>query len=341
MNARRSLPVTTRARYYAKRTGWLAQGLALRSLFRIAEGREHIPAEVLHEVRRAYRALMEQDLRNAADGVYPPGLLFDMPSRRRLPDFLADLPRSRERREKGGWNDLPEDIDVSDYPPYYRRNFHWQTDGWFSRRSARIYDLSVEVLFLGGADVMRRMAIPHVVREAQRRSGESLRVLDVATGTGRFLGQLARTLPTHRYTGLDLSPWYLQEARAQLSDVLHLSLLEGNAEDLPLRDGSFDVVTSIFLFHELPPRARGAVLDEIARVLVPGGVAILVDAVQLCDRPELEPVLESFHKSFHEPFFRSHIQEDLAERARGAGLEVEASEVWHVSRLVVARKPTR
>lgn len=339
MNALRPLPVTTRARYYAKRTGWLAQGLALRSMFRIAEGRELIPPEVVHEVRSAYRALLDQDLRNAAEGLYPSELLFDMPSRRRLPEFLADLPRSRTRREQGGWNDLPDDVDVSAYPPYYRRTFHWQTDGWFSRRSARIYDLSVEVLFLGGADVMRRMAIPHIVRETRRRGDSPLRVLDVATGTGRFLGQLARALPQHRYTGLDLSAWYLHEAREHLSAVPHLSLLEGNAEDVPLRDGTVDVATSIFLFHELPPRARGAVLDEMARVLEPGGLAILIDAVQLCDRPELEPVLDSFHKSFHEPFFRSHIEEDLADRARAAGLVVEASEVWHVSRLVVARKP--
>jgi ubiquinone/menaquinone biosynthesis C-methylase UbiE len=339
VNARATTHPTTRARYYAQRAAWLVQGLALSRLFGLIEGREQVDTRIVQRVRAGYRDLLERDLENAAAGLYPTELLTDMPSRRRLPRFLADLPRSRARRRDNGWNDLPDEVDLREYPPYYRRTFHWQTDGWFSRHSARIYDLSVEVLFLGGAAAMRRMALPHLVRETARRGGGPLRVLDVATGTGRFLGQIARTLPQHRYTGLDLSAWYLAEAREHLDHVEHLSLLEGDAEDMPLREHTADLVTSVFLFHELPPRARGAVLDEIARVLAPGGLAVLVDAVQLRDAPELEPVLDGFHQNFHEPFFRSWIEDDLEARVEAAGLVVEASETWHVSKVVAARKP--
>ncbi len=329
---------TTRARYYAQRMGWLAQGLALRGVLGLREQRRTIDPEVIRLVHARYRKLLERDLDNAARGVYPASLLTDMPSRRRLPRFLLDVPRSRRRRDARKWNDLPSDVDLSAYPPYYRRTFHWQSDGWFSRHSASIYDLSVEVLFLGAADAMRRQGIPPVVAEAARR-GPGLRVLDVACGTGRFLGQLARALPEARLTGLDLSAWYLHEAREQLGAVRHLSLVEHDAEQLPMRDGTHDVVTCIYLFHELPPRARQQVIDEMARVLVPGGLCVLVDAVQIVDEPTLEPVLDAFHQSFHEPFFRSYIEEDLAERARAAGLVVTSVEGWHVSKVVVARKP--
>jgi len=329
---------TVRARYYAQRLGWLAQGLALRGFIGIREARDAIPPHVVERVRTNYRALLERDLDNAARGLYPASLLTDMPSRRRLPRFLLDVPRSHRRRTARKWNDLPDDVDLSDYPPYYRRTFHWQTDGWFSKRSAAIYDLSVEVLFLGAADAMRRQAIPPIIAEA-RTTKAPLQVLDVACGTGRFLGQLAQALPDARYTGLDLSAWYLHEAREQLGAVRHLSLMENNAEHLPLRDGTYDVVTCVFLFHELPPRARAQVLSEIARVLRPGGLAVLVDAIQLADAPDLEPVLDAFHQSFHEPFFRSYIEDDLAERATAAGLRVGSVQAHHVSKVVVARKP--
>lgn len=331
----------TKARYYAQRAGWFAQGIALRTVLGILEPgeRPQIDAETLQRVRERYRELLARDVANAEQGLYPPSLLTDMPSRRRLVPFIADVPTYRARRARNGWNDLPDDVDVRQYPPYYRRTFHWQTDGWFSRKSAHIYDVSVEVLFLGSADVMRRQMIPHLTRETERRGGGPLRVLDVACGTGRFIGQMARALPQHRYTGLDLSAWYLHEARNELDHVEHLSLVEANAESMTLRDDAFDISTSIYLFHELPPRARLEVLRELARVTAPGGLVLLMDAVQLVDHPELEPVLDGFHNAFHEPFFRSWIEADLAELATQAGLEVVATETWHVSKIVVARVP--
>ena len=50
------------------------------------------------------------------------------------------------------------------YPAYYRRTFHWQTDGYFTEHSAEVYELGVELLFRGTADVMRRQIIPPVTR---------------------------------------------------------------------------------------------------------------------------------------------------------------------------------
>lgn len=336
-----SIHPVTRARYYAQRAGWLAQGVALRNLLGFMQGMEHpeLDDSLLQSARERYRSLMQRDIQNVQEGWYPASLLVDMPSRRRLLPFMADVGRSRARRQANRWNDLPADVDVSDYPHYYRRNFHWQTDGWFSRQSARIYDLSVEVLFLGSADVMRRQVIPHVVREAHRL-GRAPKVLDIACGTGRFVGQMAHALPEARYTALDLSAWYLQEARATLGHVEHLSLVESNAEEMPIRDGAFDITTSIYLFHELPPRARKAVLAEAARVTAPGGLVVLMDAVQLVDHPEYEPILDAFHGAFHEPFFRSWMEADLENLAREAGMEVVSTETWHVSKIVVARVPT-
>lgn len=42
------------------------------------------------------------------------------------------------------------------YPEYYQNDFHFQTDGWFSTRSARAYNMVTEMLFFGQQDAMQR-----------------------------------------------------------------------------------------------------------------------------------------------------------------------------------------
>ena len=51
--------------------------------------------------------------------------------------------------DDGVYNDNYLLGDVGRYPPYYLQNFHWQTDGWLSTRSARAYEYSTETLFSG------------------------------------------------------------------------------------------------------------------------------------------------------------------------------------------------
>jgi len=93
-------------------------------------------------------------------------------------------------------------------------------------------------------------------------------VLDVGTGTGVVAVTAARA--GARVTGLDLTPALLDEARknAHLAQV-DVTWQEGDAEDLPYPDASFDVVVSEF-GHMFAPRPAVAVA-ELRRVLRPGG----------------------------------------------------------------------
>ena len=62
----------------------------------------------------------------------------------------------------------------------------------------------------------------------------------------------------------NLSPTYLRKANQLLSQLPGElpQLLQANAEQLPYADETFDVATSIFLFHELPGKARQNVINE-------------------------------------------------------------------------------
>lgn len=123
----------------------------------------HPSDAAVREVRRRYEALLERALDNVESGYYPQKLLFQLPVAdyaKLLPRMLRDFPRAIRRAQSKNFRDLPGDVDLAAYPPYFRRNFHWQTDGYLSRRSAELYDVGVECLFLGMADVMRRQVIP-------------------------------------------------------------------------------------------------------------------------------------------------------------------------------------
>ena len=109
------------------------------------------------------------------------------------------------------WMDSPM------YPDYYLKTFHWQTDGWFSRRSAEVYEVSTETLFLGRQDAMQRTALVPLsewTRETRAApDGKGTKLLELACGTGRFLTFVRDNYPKMDVTGLDLSPFYLAEAR--------------------------------------------------------------------------------------------------------------------------------
>lgn len=293
-------------------------------------------------LKREYLALLERDLENAAAGVYPRELLFEFPLRDyawALPRLVAELPRMALRVQRGGFRELPDDVDESRFPAYFRRTFHWQSDGYLSRRSARLYDLSVEILFMGCADVMRRQLIPPVAALKIPPAKRPLRILDVGCGTGRALRQLARAVPGQQYFGVDLSPYYLEEARDVLADVPEVCLLAEDAEHLPFQDASFDVVTSCFLFHELPRSTRPRVLAEIFRVLRPGGLFVCEDSAQFAEAADLSEFLEAFARDMHEPFFHDYVRQDLAALTERAGFEVRTVERAWLAKVVTGIRP--
>ena len=308
---------------------------------------EPIPRELLMELRSSMSALEQLDWHEAEQGIYPKTQLFEAPWLEwasRYPLVWLDLPSTWQRRKARNIHDLPNDVDSEIYPDYYLQNFHHQTDGYLSDHSAELYDLQVEILFNGTAASMRRRVLAPLKRGLKRfqsRSSASLRVLDVATGTGRTLQQIRSALPKVELLGLDLSAAYLRQASRSLNSRNGelAQLVRGNAEQLPFADQSVQGITCVFLFHELPSSARQNVLDECWRVLEPGGVLVLADSVQMEDSPKFIPAMENFRRIFHEPYYRDYISDNIEARFQASGFEGIAAESHFMTRVWTAFKP--
>jgi ubiquinone/menaquinone biosynthesis C-methylase UbiE len=332
-----------RLAYRSQHWSFLLQATLLQEATRLMSRlpRPRLRGAEVRAVLRRRDELHARDLANVEAGLYPRELLFDIPVGRyvrALPRLLRDTPRVVRRKKAGAFRDIPT-VDKQRYPAYYRRTFHWQTDGYFSDHSAEVYELGVELLFRGTADVMRRQIIPPVTRAVQAAGGASrFRLLDVACGTGRTLHQLAVAHPDMQLYGIDLSPAYVRLARRRLAD-LEVALSVENAEALPFADAAFDAVTSVYLFHELPRNTRRAVAREMFRVVRPGGLVVLEDSAQPAESAEIASALRAFPTEFHEPFYDDYLEDDLAALLGEVGFAVESVEPHLVAKVVVARRP--
>ncbi len=340
---RHMLEPVVSAAYRAQQISLMTSAMALHQTVRlVSRSRIEFERQAVMELRRRYAELLRRDLENAREGLYPRSLLFQFPYTgyaRVLPTLLRELPRVLKRRSSQDYADLPPEADAERYPAYFRRNFHWQTDGYFSRYSASLYDAGVELLFMGTADVMRRQIIPPITQFLRDESPGRARLLDIACGTGRGLHQLAITHPQLRYYGVDISPYYVQQARELLSEFADVSLVVENAESLPFVSNHFDIVTSIYLFHELPKDVRRRVMREAYRVLRPGGLLVFKDSGQLSDSSDVAFFFERFAHDFHEPYYKGYLRDDLEGALAEVGFDVGRVETHLVSKLVVAKKP--
>ena len=133
---------------------------------------------------------------------------------------------------------------------------------------AKRYDL-LNHLLSGNIDKRWRRIVARRVRE--RLSSSSSRILDVACGTGDLSLTLFE-ITGAGVVGTDFCRPMLAIAAGKTSG--RVRLIEGDALDLPFRDGTFDAVTIAFGLRNLANVESG--LAELARVLKPGGwVAVL------------------------------------------------------------------
>jgi ubiquinone/menaquinone biosynthesis C-methylase UbiE len=238
-------------------------------------------------------------------------------------ESVAIFSRRNKQSSKGVFLDSKTSDDI--YPNYYLNDFHYQTDGWLSSDSAKQYEVSTETLFLGRQDAMQRQTLIPILRSGIQPDS----ILEVACGTGRFGTFTRDNFPTAEVTYSDLSPYYLEKAKdndkywisQRGEDAMEEAIgekkkpepatfVQANAEKLPFDDESFDVVTCVYLFHELPEEARTRAAAEMIRVLKPGGMIVLTDSNQLGDRPPMDDQMGNF-SYLNEPHYSNYINTHL------------------------------
>lgn len=146
---------------------------------------------------------------------------------------------------------------------------------------ARSYDLNNRLHSFGLDQAWRR----RVVRDANVRPTD--RVLDVACGTGDLAIAFAQRSPAAKVVGLDYTPAMLDIARhkgASRPDTSDVEFIEGDAQNLPFDDASFDVCTIAFGIRNV--QDTDAALREFRRVLAPGGRLLILEF----DRPSFAPI---------------------------------------------------
>jgi ubiquinone/menaquinone biosynthesis C-methylase UbiE len=299
------------------------------------------PVPSLQELLADLGQLLMSDALAVRDGLYPPmddDSASPLGHLSRVRQMFADLPAAYARRSEKDAGTVKSEPAAAGVPEYYAQDFHFQTGGYLTEGSARLYDVQVESLFMGAAGPMRRTALAPIAEYMRGRDQRGVTLLDVACGTGRFLRQVRLTYPAMRLLGLDLSRPYLDEARRQLEGLRGAELIEAPAEAMPLADRSVDIAVSIFLYHELPPEVRRQVTAEVARILKPGGLFLFIDSLQTGDKPGWDGLLEAFPHRFHEPYYRHYTIDDLDGMFDAAGLEAQMSSTPFLSKLMVRRK---
>jgi ubiquinone/menaquinone biosynthesis C-methylase UbiE len=233
------------------------------------------------------------------------------------------------------------------YPDYYLQNYHWQTDGWMSAKSAAAYEAQTETLFQGCQDAMQRAALVPLARYMAGRDPAATTLLEVAAGTGRFHTFIKDNWPTLRTTCSELSPYYLAAARENMEyfatefnplvnpgrEMARTAFVQCAAEALPFEDASFDVLMNVYLYHELPMEARIAATAEFARVVRPGGLCVINDSLQRGDRAEMDAVMPRFSELYHEPWHLDYTETDMVALFDAAGFSCVDIQLAHVSKV--------
>jgi ubiquinone/menaquinone biosynthesis C-methylase UbiE len=326
---------TARVAFYGAH--YQAARVMARDAFAQVEKPAH-PVPSLASMLKSMRSLFAQDWRNVEAGLYPMPLDVRDEMRRAAASlrYLSDVPRVAARQKRRGHSDLG--TKGEGLPRYFRQNFHFQTVGYLSDDSAKLYDFQVEALFGGTADAMRRRAYVPIARFLESRPAHRSVLLDIGCGTGRFLKFVKSVQPDLKAIALDLSEPYLQRARKALKRTRATRFVAAPAENMPLPDASVDVAVSIFLFHELPPKIRAGVAQEIGRVLKPGGMFVHADSIQYGDVAGFDGLIDIFPTLLHEPYYAGFAKSNLDTLFGRAGLERETTDIAYMTKIATFRK---
>jgi SAM-dependent methyltransferase len=258
-------------------------------------------------------------------------------------EIHADLKPTMERLAAGPAT-LERDPSLP-LPDYYAGvDFHRTSGGW---------DGHPHQGFIHGEIIHKRYVAKNYPGDifGQRRDvlkelppGDYRRIFEMGTSAGHFTQALAEHFPDAQITGCDVSAIMLEQAQRTANEHgWAWRLKQCNAEATGEPAGSYDLVCSFTLMHELPARAIVNIFREAFRLLRPGGAVLMCDVRRFSDMSRREE-WRAYRLAVHggEPHWREAATIDLAATARAAGFTDVASHGLAPLRypwVTVGRKP--
>lgn len=136
-------------------------------------------------------------------------------------------------------------------------------------------------------DILPKILLPNIMPEHIARyrfaekycpelTGQKINVLDIASGRGYGGDILKKEFPKATITGVEFKRNYIAKAhRNYAGNGEGPNFLQGDARRIPLKDGAIDIATAFEIIEHLPKKDQAPFVQEIARVLKPGGIAFI------------------------------------------------------------------
>ena len=179
----------------------------------------------------------------------------------------------------------------------------------------------------------------------QARLQGGARLLDVGCGAGWAVVQLAERFPETTCVGIDLEPYSVELARRLIEERGLAGRCQARLQSVDElgEDGTYDVVTSFLVVHELAPALKPAAFAAVARALKPGGYFLIFDEAY----PETDEAMQTMPTRFaalaqwYELTWGNVVdtRTALLARCQEAGLEVAEETSFSRFSILVARRP--
>lgn len=213
------------------------------------------------------------------------------------------------------------------YPDYYYRSFHAYDNGNLGWEAALEVDVAARTVHAGiwsdaGAqgDAKLRESYHEVLKS--KIASEPRDILDLGCSVGMSTFALQDIYPQAKFTGLDLSPYFLAVAhyRALQRDA-QITWLHAAAESTGLSDNSFDLVSTFLMYHELPQSVTRQIFQEVRRLIRPGGYLTFMDMNPKSEiYRKMPPYIFTLLKST-EPYLDEYFTLDIEQALIEAGFQ--------------------
>ncbi|OZH55326.1 methyltransferase type 11 [Hydrocoleum sp. CS-953] len=182
------------------------------------------------------------------------------------------------------WNREWEEVNNPNlaYPEYYFTSFHAYEKGNLSWQAAIEEEVAALAVHAGiwreegiGGDARLRKSFLDILKAEISTPND---ILDLGCGAGLNTFSLQKVFPQAKFTGVDLSPYFLAVGlyRSQKQN-LDINWVHAAAEATGLPDDSFDLISISLVCHELPQFATRKIFREVRRLLRSNGSIAIMD----------------------------------------------------------------